>query len=226
MQTVYEPEEPAATSSALARRQDVAPVAFEPIPTPRETERTDLVWAALAKAQQRFEPVRKERKAEAGTKGTYTYANLDDMMRATRPALQQEGLTLSWRMAGARMFVRLIHTSGQWIESDMELVPVDARKGVQALGAALTYCRRYLLSMLLGVVPEDVDTDAEAVKLHPDLIRFVLDCAAGAPNTEATPHRPLARGDLIETMRSNREPAAVQEAALRLFDERAPKRAA
>ena len=48
---------------------------------------------------------------------------------------------------------RLIHATGQWIESDY---PVSGFAKPQEMGSAMTYARRYFLFSLLGIAGEGV----------------------------------------------------------------------
>lgn len=53
----------------------------------------------------------------------------------------------------------LMHESGQWMSNTMTAKP--AHLGAQAVGACVTYLRRYGLSTMFGIVA-DTDTDGEA----------------------------------------------------------------
>jgi len=53
------------------------------------------------------------------------------------------------------LITMLLHASGQWIKS---CLPIIAQKpDAQALGAAITYMRRFSLSAMVGICPEDDD---------------------------------------------------------------------
>lgn len=52
----------------------------------------------------------------------------------------------------------LIHTSGEWLRSDLTVVPKDGTP--QGVGSAMTYSRRYLLCAQAGLAPEDDDGEA------------------------------------------------------------------
>jgi hypothetical protein len=60
---------------------------------------------------------------------------------------------------------RLLHTSGQWIEDTAGSVPKDF--GPQAVGATLTYLRRYGYSALVGATAEGEDDDGETAEGRP-----------------------------------------------------------
>ncbi|MDA8311458.1 MAG: ERF family protein [Actinomycetota bacterium] len=128
----------------------------------RSSEQIDQLAAALAAAQAAFPPVKKDRTATVPTKtgGTYSYhyADLTDLLDAVRPVLTANGLAVVQGGTGERMVTRLVHTSGQWIESDGTLPATQATP--QGLGSAITYARRYWLSALLGIAAEEDDDGA------------------------------------------------------------------
>lgn len=57
--------------------------------------------------------------------------------------------------AKVRVTTLLVHSSGQWCESEIMAESRDA--GPQAIGSVITFLRRYLLQALVGVAPEDDD---------------------------------------------------------------------
>jgi hypothetical protein len=127
---------------------------------PRTSAQTDALYMALAEAQMEYGRVEKTRPNEHFKS---RYANLGDVMDAVLPALKKHGLVPMQIPAGNRLYVRIIHgPSGQWIEGSLQIVPPDSRGGIQALGSALTYTRRYLLTMMLGIVAFDEDDDGNA----------------------------------------------------------------
>lgn len=98
-----------------------------------------------------------------------TYAPLDEVINTVKPILAKHGLMVvqSTGTEGELITVttRLIHKSGQWMESDVLKVP-GSMKGrnefsAQALGSAISYGRRYQLSAMLGIASEE-DDDANA----------------------------------------------------------------
>ena len=98
------------------------------------------------------------------------YADLASVVKASRPVLAKNGLSVIQRTLTAEdgkvyMHARLCHSSGQWIESVMEVRPPKA--DIQALGSHLTYLRRYLYSSLVGVVTSDEDDDGEVAMKAP-----------------------------------------------------------
>ena len=173
--------DPEHTSAALAPRapeqqapmvrhgheQRSAPPAQGPAQAPmgpRTSDRTEELYQALARAQLKYARVEKTRPNDHFKS---KYANLGDVMDAVLPALKDEGILPMQIPAGNRLFVRIVHgTSGQWIEGSLQLIAPDQRGGIQALGSALTYTRRYLLTMMLGIVAFDEDDDGNAAQGH------------------------------------------------------------
>jgi len=87
------------------------------------------------------------------------YADLTSVWAACREPLTKHGLAVTQTMADQDgkliLITMLLHASGQWIKS---CLPIIAQKpDAQALGAAITYMRRFSLSAMVGICPEDDD---------------------------------------------------------------------
>lgn len=127
----------------------------------KTSEAINEISAALALAQKDYRPVVKN-KVNPHFKNYY--ADLSSIIDATREALSKNGLTLpqSPLFHEGRLVVisRLLHKSGQWIETELSLKPQGDTP--QALGSAITYGRRYSAEALLGVSAEDDDDGNEA----------------------------------------------------------------
>lgn len=128
----------------------------------KSSETNDL-FTALSKAQ-----------SEMGTAGLNAanpffksrYADLAEIIKASRPALTKYGLSVSQQLIttddGLNMLVTVLgHTSGQWMESRVRIVP--PKNDIQSLGACITYNRRFAYSSLIGVCVSDEDDDGESV---------------------------------------------------------------
>jgi ERF superfamily len=92
------------------------------------------------------------------------YASLSSVRDAVIPSLSKQGIALvqatdcvdgMWTVV-----TRLIHSSGQWIES---VYPFNLDKP-QAMGSALSYARRYSLSAITGIASEEDDDGNEGQK--------------------------------------------------------------
>lgn len=125
------------------------------------SENITEIAAALAAAQGEIEHATKDRSNPAFRSSYATLAAVDD---ACRPALTKHGIAIVSAPAydhEARIVTvetRLIHKSGQWVGSSCSS-PV-AKADAQGIGSAITYLRRYTLSALAGVAPDDDDGNA------------------------------------------------------------------
>ena len=92
------------------------------------------------------------------------YADLTSVWKACKKPLSENGLAVfqSLIYEGGVQFVltTLSHSSGQWFKSLMQVKP--NKEDMQALGAAITYARRFSLSALIGMYPKGEDDDAES----------------------------------------------------------------
>lgn len=93
------------------------------------------------------------------------YASLNSVMQSCRDALIQNGIWLTQLPVPAPvelgagyigLVTKLTHAeSGQW-QSSFIVAPLP-KNDPQGMGSALTYCRRYALTAMLGIVTEDDD---------------------------------------------------------------------
>lgn len=122
--------------------------------------------AALAAAQAEIKPPQKTKTAKVATKTgpgySYQYCDLADLLAAVLPPLTAHQLSVSQGVSEDEkgMFsltTRLMHGSGEWLQSGY---PLAFNGDAQQKGSELTYARRYALSSLLGVAPED-DRDGQ-----------------------------------------------------------------
>ncbi|WP_412550261.1 ERF family protein [Shimia sp. MIT910701] len=115
------------------------------------------LYAALAKAQGEFPEIPKNKTGHG-----YKYADIADILRAVRPILSKNGLSIFQSIAGDKLETTLAHETGATLVSRYPLVQdgTGRMNNIQKIGAALTYARRYSLTALLGVAAdEDVDAD-------------------------------------------------------------------
>ena len=116
---------------------------------------------ALAKAQHKMHGAIKDSK---NPHFNSKYADLASIVDAAREPLATNGLCVI-QNAGrpesglVSMTTLLLHSSGEWIESD-PLVVQAKDAGPQAVGSCLTYLRRYQLAAMVGIAPEDDDAEA------------------------------------------------------------------
>lgn len=133
----------------------------------RTSEQINDLVAALVQAHAAFKPVVRNAKGQVGQNREYKYANLEGLIDATFPALLSHGIVPSQAVDAetSSLVTRLMHTSGQWIESAYPLGKFDRP---QDFGSQLSYARRYSLLALLGVAQEDDDgASAQEAKAKP-----------------------------------------------------------
>lgn len=132
----------------------------------RQSAEIGKLAEALAAAQSGFGHIKKERTARiASSKGEYSYryADLSDVLEAVRMPLAKNGLALlqpmTWQEEHPWLVTRLVHASGEWIES---LYPLATYDRPQEMGSAITYARRYTITALLGIAAEEDDDGGAA----------------------------------------------------------------
>lgn len=98
------------------------------------------------------------------------YVPLDELLPACKAALNEQGVVFiqgtepSESGEVLHLTTRLLHSSGEWIESTLTMKPVKADP--QGIGSCITYARRYALAAICGVASEE-DDDANAASTEP-----------------------------------------------------------
>ena len=164
------------------------------IGTLTHTEVITELSAALAKAQGQIKGAAKD---SENPHFRSKYADLASVWEACRKPLADNGLSVvqSPRLAavGEGWFVEvetmLLHSSGQWI-TDTLAVPVT-KVDAQGVGSAITYERRYALSAIVGVAPEDDGAEA-SIGPRPAYQSDSAPPPAGARNVSDGPTRIVA----------------------------------
>lgn len=126
---------------------------------------------ALAKVQANLPHIHKGKEAKVpGKEGragySYKYADLSDVAAAIHPLLAAEGLAWVTKptLTDDGRFVlayTLVHGESGQAEEGIYPLPDPLRSTPQQIGSAITYARRYCLSSVTGVVPDE-DDDAQA----------------------------------------------------------------
>lgn len=150
---------------------------LEPSSAFTESASHDAIYADLVPAFGELANVATDQEATVPTKSggsySYKYMSLGAIMAATRVPLATHNLAIMQaptilQDGGGRsveISTRLIHTSGEWIETRIAIA-VAAGADAQAIGSAMTYARRYGLTALLGIASGD-DDDARAASQSP-----------------------------------------------------------
>jgi len=120
------------------------------------------LWSALSDFQEECPAINK------GAKGYgYKYADLPSIMEVINPLLKKHKLVISQPLDGRAIMTKLVHIpTGECIESRIEIPEGVMLKGMnqyQSDGSAITYYRRYSLSVLGIVTDEDNDAAGKQV---------------------------------------------------------------
>lgn len=96
------------------------------------------------------------------------YADLDEVINTIRPALEKCGLAFIQNPihedGKVGVYTLLIHKSGEFIQFDPVMIPLQKATPHQ-VGAALTYAKRYSLGSALGLATEE-DKDGNEINNH------------------------------------------------------------
>ena len=144
--------------------------------TPVENTDKSELFEALARAQANFDQVKKSGKAniptKSGTNYSYNFAKLSDVLGATVPALNAEGIYFSqhpnYSLNGNGAMVTIVstlsHSSGSSISHESIPLFYNMNDAKQA-GSVMTYLRRYSACQLLGIEGDD-DDDAHVATMN------------------------------------------------------------
>lgn len=138
---------------------------------PTESPTLSELFTALGKSQASMEM------AKCESRNPYfksKYADLAAVVNASRKSLTQNGLSVIQRVlpnggAISYLHTRLCHSSGEWIESKMPIMPI--KNDIQSIGGYLTYLRRYTYASIVGVVASDEDDDGERAMIRPEIVK-------------------------------------------------------
>ena len=132
-----------------------------------QSEQVNEIAAALAKAQGAI-----SNPALDGINPHFKskYSTLAAICNAGKAALSENGIACVQKGIdcenGVKIETIFYHSSGQWLSAGVVSVPAD-KFNAHGLGSALTYARRYALSMALGVAGEADDDGNSAVANPP-----------------------------------------------------------
>lgn len=134
---------------------------------PTESSELNKLFEALSKAQLEMDVARND---SVNPFFKSNYADLASVVKASRPFLAKQGLSVIQRILPNEkgylyLFTRLCHASGQWMESRMMINP--PKPDIQTLGSYITYLKRYCYSAIVGVVTSDEDDDGEKAMYAP-----------------------------------------------------------
>ena len=124
----------------------------------KTSEKIDLLSSALVDLQSQICNVKSE---STNPFFNSKYADLSTIIKTVRPMLVEHRLAIIQGCEGIKLTTRLIHESGQWIESRLDL-SVPKWADPQKVGAAITYARRYEQAAILNIAQTDDDGNSLA----------------------------------------------------------------
>lgn len=126
-------------------------------------KRSDSI-ASIAKALAAFQQdVTQPKKSAKNPHFKSSYVPLDNVVDSIAETAPKHGLSYLQTTVTdndkAGVQTLLMHESGEWIEFEPLLLPIGQKATPQAVGSAITYARRYMLSSIFGLASE-TDDDA------------------------------------------------------------------
>lgn len=127
-----------------------------------KSESIGKIAEALAKAQGEFKALVKNKivtvrgvtKTGKSYNYDFKYADLEQIIQITRPALSANGIAMIQTIGNNEISTMLIHSSGEWISDS---IPIILDGDMQVRGAKITYLRRYSAAAILNLSAEDDD---------------------------------------------------------------------
>jgi hypothetical protein len=165
----------------------------------KSSDQLNDLAAALAKAQGEMTH------AEKGKRNPHfgnTYADIASIIEAIREPFSKYGLSyaqLPTYLEGKSVLAtRMMHSSGQWIESH---TPILASKAdAQGFGSGLTYARRYALAAIAGIAQDDDDGNAAMQKNQQTQKPKPAAAPPAKPKTEARKNEAPVSQDQIKML--------------------------
>lgn len=164
------------------------------------SEKIDQIAEALIAVQSEMGTVTKENENPYFKS---KYADLAAVHRLCMPILTKNGLCVSQvcapserdveiikndlkitqSMCGVKIVTLLLHKSGQYLGSELEMIPT--KMDPQGIGSAITYARRYALMAIIGLVAEE-DDDGNAASTPPQKYNAPKKYHTPTPKSNAT----------------------------------------
>ena len=137
------------------------------------------------------------------------YADLAEVLNTVRPVLSRHGIAFTQMPSLADGLVSvetmMMHKSGEWISSIIS-APLT-KQDSQAVGAAISYCRRYSLAAIAGISQEDDDGESaigrSSKQADPEVIQQLNECETLAGLTKLWADIPAKNRTLYQKCFSN-----------------------
>jgi hypothetical protein len=132
----------------------------------RTSETTDKIYKALIAAQKEMGKLSKDAENPFFKS---KYASLENVLDLVKPVYLNHGIAIMQgggfrldRPEFLNVMTRLIHESGQWIETDFP-IPLS-KQDPQAAGSASSYGRRYGLKAIASLAEADDDAQSSSIE--------------------------------------------------------------
>jgi hypothetical protein len=156
----------------LAVEKGLSPEALERLVALQERLMQQQAVAAFNEAVQQFQsqcpPIPHNRKADTGKYG-YTFSDLPQIATVIQPLLDLHGLSYSFDSTldtnRLRITCTVHHVAGHSRPATFE-AQIDGPSAMSSLhksASTLTYCRRYALTLALGLTTADTDDDGRGI---------------------------------------------------------------
>ena len=102
------------------------------------------------------------------------YLSLDAILSHVRPILAECGLCVQQTVAGSYISTTILHISGEYWTSRINIELWNSQKGInnlQQLGGSITYLKRYALSAMLSI-SADKDDDGSTPGVTPNKKKY------------------------------------------------------
>jgi hypothetical protein len=161
---------------------------------------------ALAAAQRELEGASKD---ATNPHFKSKYADLAAVWESCQKVLPKNGIAVIQPVSVVNgevvVTTMLVHESGEFISCELPLVPSQSTP--QAVGSAITYGRRYGLSAMVGVAPEDDDGNAASAGDKTPFVRPnptpLVTPRAGAPQVRPSVNQAVAPRPAMSSARPN-----------------------
>lgn len=134
------------------------------------SQEIDKIAEALALANSKISNPAHNASVSAGKAGSYTHSNLNSITDMLRPVLSSHGISILQSVKAGEMLTRLIHTSGQWIQTSYPF-NVNSHEA-KSLASYTTYMRKQSLAMTCFIYG---DKDADAKGFYDDEGNLITD---------------------------------------------------
>ena len=144
-----------------------------------EREARKMFFAGLSRFQSQLPIIEKKGKAgfdhrNGGGRTEYTYAKLEDIAKAIKPLLVENGLSYRYEQKHDPLMITVAcvvtHKDGHEERTEMSGAADNSGKKnpIQQVASTVSYLRRYTMTGALGITVSDEDDDVEGLGVEPE----------------------------------------------------------